>query len=63
MRAYLHSYDDAVVSSGEAGTMLKAKVSGLKTELLAELCFLLLCSGKNNQTKKRSKGYYTGHPT
>lgn len=30
-RAYLHSYDNAVVSCRKAGTVLKTKVSGLKT--------------------------------
>lgn len=55
MRAYRHSYDDAVVSSGEAGTVLKAKVSGMKTQLLAKLCFLLLCRGKNNHITKEQR--------
>lgn len=50
---YLHPYDDAVVSCSEAGTVLKAKVSGLKTELLTQLCFFLLCEGKNHTSKKR----------
>lgn len=49
---YLHPYDNAVVSRSEAGTVLKAKVSGLKTELLTQLCFFLLCEGKDHTSEK-----------
>lgn len=59
--AYLHSYDNTVVSGSEAGTVLKAKVSGLKTQLLAQLCFLLFCQGNNNHNSKMS-WYYGRHP-